>query len=91
MHLVAWLATAMLPLTGEVDPGQVGEYGAICPAATDDIQPTGVFFTRTPQTHYLVCFQGVEVSMVSRGDSTLRGHFPSDLASLEAGMSGECK
>lgn len=31
-------------------------------------------------------FQGVEVSMVSRGDSTLRGHFPSDLISLEAGM-----
>lgn len=31
-------------------------------------------------------FQGVEVSMVSRGDSTLRGHFPSDLVSLEAGM-----
>ncbi|CAM9600896.1 unnamed protein product, partial [Ectocarpus sp. 12 AP-2014] len=29
---------------------------------------------------------GVEVSMVSRGDSTLRGHFPSDLVSLETGM-----
>lgn len=34
-------------------------------------------------------YQGVEVSMVSRGDSTLRGHFPGDLVSLEKGMDGE--
>ena len=27
--------------------------------------------------------------MVSRGDSTLRGHFPGDLVSLEKGMGGE--
>lgn len=33
--------------------------------------------------------QGVEVSLVSRGDSTLRGHFPSDLVSLEEGIGGE--
>lgn len=33
--------------------------------------------------------QGVDVSMVSRGDSTLRGHFPGDLVSLEKGMGGE--
>ena len=33
--------------------------------------------------------KGVDVSMVSRGDSTLRGHFPGDLAALEAGMGGE--
>ncbi|CAN0537255.1 unnamed protein product, partial [Ectocarpus sp. 12 AP-2014] len=37
----------------------------------------------------IVFSQGVEVSMVSRGDSTLRGHFPSDLVSLETGMRGE--
>eukprot|EP00903_Cladosiphon_okamuranus_P010731 g10143.t1 len=29
---------------------------------------------------------GVKVSVVSRGDSTLRGHFPGDLVSLEKGM-----
>lgn len=28
--------------------------------------------------------------MVSRGDSTLRGHFPGDLVALEKGMDGEC-
>lgn len=33
--------------------------------------------------------QGVDVAMVSRGDSTLRGHFPGDLVSLEKGMGGE--
>lgn len=33
--------------------------------------------------------KGVDVSIVSRGDSTLRGHFPGDLAALEAGMGGE--
>lgn len=33
--------------------------------------------------------QGTEVALVSRGDSTLRGHFPEDLLALEKGMGGE--
>lgn len=39
--------------------------------------------------HTPVLLKGVDVSVVSRGDSTLRGHFPGDLAALEAGMDGE--
>lgn len=45
--------------------------------------------TALPEIYRVCLFQGAEVSMVSRGDSTLRGHFPSDLVSLEKGAGGE--
>lgn len=45
--------------------------------------------TLRPYCVHRMCEQEVNVSVVSRGDSTLRGHFPSDLAALEAGMGGK--